>query len=88
MLLCAALGCTERPGAIFACDTYLSVYMLRPEQLELHRLLQYQAATKHWSAVQRQQHIAAIQKQLDRAERFIKKVEEDRARERTEGLGE
>ncbi len=33
MLLCAALGCTERPGAIFACDTYLSVYMLRPEQL-------------------------------------------------------
>lgn len=79
---------TERPGNILACDTYLSVDMLRPEQRQLHRLLQYQAATKHWSAVQRQQHIAAIKKEMDRAERLIKKVEEDRARERAEGLEE
>ena len=77
---------TERPGAIFACDTYLSVDMLRPEQLSLYNEMQHHAATKYWSAVQRQQHIAAIKEQLDRAERLIKKVEEDRARERAEGL--
>jgi hypothetical protein len=38
--------------------------------------------------VQRQQHIAAIKKELDRAERLLKKVEEDRAREQAEGLEE
>lgn len=48
----------------------------------------HHAATTYWSAVQRQQHIAAIQEQLDRAERLISKVEEDRARERAEGLEE
>lgn len=60
--------------------------MLRPEQLSLYNEMQHHAATKYWSAVQRQQHIAAIKEQLDRAERLIKKVEEDRARERAEGL--
>jgi len=79
---------TERPGAIFACDTYLSVDMLRPDQLRLYSEMQHHAATKYWSGVQRQQHIAAIQKELDRAERLLKKVEEDRARERAEGLEE
>ncbi len=38
--------------------------------------------------MQRKHHSAAIRKQLDRAERLIKKVEEDRARERAEGLEE
>jgi hypothetical protein len=38
--------------------------------------------------VQRQQYIAAIQKEMDRAERLIKKVEEDQERERAEGLEE
>ena len=40
MLRCVAFGCTERPGGIFACDTYLPVDMLRPDQLSLHRELQ------------------------------------------------
>ncbi len=79
---------TERPGAIFAGDTYLSVDMLRPDQLPLYNEMQHHAATKYWSAVQRKQHIAAIQKEMDRAERLLKKVEEDRARERAAGLEE
>ncbi|MFN6176130.1 MAG: hypothetical protein ACK46G_01185 [Flavobacteriales bacterium] len=62
--------------------------MLRPDQLSLHRELQHHAATKYWSAVQRQQYIAAIQKEMDRAERLLKQAEEDRALERAEGLEE
>ena len=38
--------------------------------------------------MQRKQHIAAIQKEMDRAERLLKQAEEDRARERAEGLEE
>jgi hypothetical protein len=85
MLRCVAFCCTERPGGIYACDTYLPVDMLRPDQLSLHRELQHHAATKYWSAVQRQQYIAAIQKEMDRAERLLKQVEEDLAWERAEG---
>ena len=50
--------------------------------------MQHHAATKYWSGVQRKQYIAAIQKEMDRAERLLKKVEEDRARERADGLEE
>lgn len=49
---------------------------------------QHHTATKYWSGVQRQQYIAAIQKEMDRAERLLKQVEEDQARERAEGLEE
>jgi hypothetical protein len=37
----------ERPGGIFACGSYSTMDMLRPDQLSLCREQQHHAATKH-----------------------------------------
>ena len=55
---------TMRPGAIVACDTFLSNDMLREDQQELQRELQFHAHTKHWSKARMDQFGKELQKVL------------------------
>ena len=51
-----------RPGDIVACDTFLSNDMLREDQQELQRELQFHAHTKDWPKARMVQYGKELQK--------------------------